>query len=122
MVCKALFGELLRQDKSLFSKILEWTADPDFWVRRASAVILIPAILHHDQDGIDPFMISGRLMNDVHELVLKGYGWMLKCVSQTDQPAVEGYLIKNQAVMPRVAFRYALEKFDKEARGRLMAL
>lgn len=120
--CTHAFGELLRQDKSLFSKILEWTADPDFWVRRASAVILIPAILHHDQDGIDPFMISDRLMNDVHDLVLKGYGWMLKCVSQTDQPAVEEYLIKNHAVMPRVAFRYALEKFDKEARGRLMAL
>ena len=29
----------------------------------------------NDYDGIDPFIISDRLMNDEHELVLKGYGW-----------------------------------------------
>jgi len=50
------------------------------------------------------------------------YGWMLKSVSQTDQSAVEQYLIKNHAVMPRTAYRYALEKFDKDTRKRLLAL
>lgn len=49
--CTHAFGELLRQDKSLFTHVIEWTQDKDFWVRRASAVILIPAILHNDYDG-----------------------------------------------------------------------
>lgn len=120
--CTHAFGELLRQDKSLFSQVIEWTQDKDFWVRRASAVILIPAILHNDYDGINPFIISDRLMNDEHDLVLKGYGWMLKSVSQIDQSSVEQYLIKNHVVMPRVAYRYALEKFDKDTRKKLMAL
>ncbi len=120
--CTHAFGELLRQDKSLFTHVIEWTQDKFFWVRRASAVILIPAILHNDYDGINPFIISDRLMNDEHDLVLKGYGWMLKSVSQTDQSSVEQYLIKNHAVMPRVAYRYALGKFDKDTRKRLMAL
>ena len=31
-------------------------------------------------------------------------------------------LIKNHAVMPRVAYRYALEKFDKDTRKKLMEL
>lgn len=61
-------------------------------------------------------------MNDEHDWVLKGYGWMLKSVSQIDQSAVEQYLIKNHAEMPRVAYRYALEKFDKDTRQKLMAL
>ncbi len=120
--CTHAFGELLRQDKSLFTHIIEWTEDKDFWVRRASAVILIPAILHNDYDGIDPFIISDRLMNDEYDLVLKGYGWMLKSLSQIDRSSVEQYLIKNHAVMPRVAYRYALEKFDKDTRKKLMEL
>lgn len=120
--CTHAFGELLRQDKSLFTHVIEWTQDKDFWVRRASAVILIPAILHNDYDGINPFIISDRLMNDEHDLVLKGYGWMLKSVSQTNQSSVEQYLIKNHALMPRVAYRYALGKFDKDTRKKLMAL
>lgn len=120
--CTHAFGELLRQDKSLFTHVIEWTQDKDFWVRRASAVILIPAILHNDYDGINPFIISDRLMKDEHDLVLKGYGWMLKSVSQIDQSSVEQYLIKNHALMPRVAYRYALGKFDKDTRKKLMAL
>lgn len=120
--CTHAFGELLRQDKSLFVQILEWTNDNDFWVRRASAVILIPAILHNDFDGIDPLLISDKLMNDEHELVLKGYGWMLKSLSQIDQSVVEAYLIKNHKRMPRVAYRYALEKFDKDTKKKLMSL
>lgn len=120
--CTHAFGELLRQDKLLFVNVLEWTQDKDFWVRRASAVVLIPAILHQDYDGMDPLMISDRLLKDEHDLVLKGYGWMLKSLSQVDPSVVEEYLIKNHMVMPRVAYRYALGKFDQETRKRLLAL
>lgn len=120
--CTHAFGELLRQDKSLFANVKEWTQDKDFWVRRASAVILIPAILHDDYESIDPFEISDRLMNDEDDLVLKGFGWMLKSLSQIDTSAVEEYLIRNHKVMPRVSYWYALEKFDTETKKRLMAL
>lgn len=118
--CTHAFGELLRQRKDLFEKVITWTDDKDFWVRRASAVILIPVILKNDYDGINPLEISDRLMSDEHDLVLKGYGWMLKALSQIDQSRVEKYLIENHDKMPRVAYRYALEKLDKETRNRLM--
>lgn len=120
--CTHAFGELLRQNKALFSKVLLWTQDKDFWVRRASAVILIPCILKNDYEGIRPLEISDRLMTDDQDLVLKGYGWMLKALSQTDPHCVEAYLTANCEKMPRVAFRYALEKFDAAARARLMQL
>ncbi len=118
--CTHAFGELLRQEKSLFAKVILWTDDPDFWVRRASAVILIPSILRNDYDGIDPLAIADRLMLDEHDLVLKGYGWMLKALSQVDRLCVMEYLMKNRERMPRVAYRYALEKFDKETRDKLL--
>ncbi len=120
--CTHAFGELLRQEKSLFSTVLTWTSDPDFWVRRASAVVLIPSILRNDFEGIQPLLISDRLMNDEHELVLKGYGWMLKCLSQINPSLVEAYLVQHHTQMPRVAYRYALEKMDDAAKRKLMAL
>lgn len=120
--CTHAFGELLRRYKSVFQKVTEWTKDEDFWVRRASAVILIPAVLHNDYEGIYPLRISDALMQDEHDLVQKGYGWMLKSLSQVDMETVKNYLISNHAQMPRTAYRYALEKFDKETRKELMSL
>lgn len=66
--------------------------------------------------------ISDSLMKDEHDLVQKGYGWMLKSLSQVDRRSVKDYLILNHAQMPRTAYRYALEKFDKETRKELMNL
>lgn len=120
--CTHAFGALLRKYKSLFSNVIEWTKDEDFWVRRASAVILIPAILRDDYEGLSPLTISDHLMTDEHELVQKGYGWMLKSLSQMDRPLVKKYLTANHTRMPRTAYRYALEKFDQAERAELMRL
>jgi len=51
-------------------------------LRRASAVVLIYPIRRNRYEGIDPFLISDALMHDSHHLVLQGYGWMLKVLSQ----------------------------------------
>lgn len=56
-------------------------------MRRAAAVILIPAILRKDYEGLEPLVIADRLLQDENDLVLKWYGWMLKALSQVDQPA-----------------------------------
>lgn len=120
--CTHAFGELLRRYKTLFPKVKDWTKDEDFWVRRASAVILIPAILHNDYEEIDPLVISDLLLSDKHDLVQKGYGWMLKSLSQVDVDTVTHYLIDNHDRIPRTAFRYALKKYDKETRNKLMSL
>lgn len=111
------FGELLCQYDDLYNHILDWCDHPDFWVRRASAVVLIYPIRKGKLCGFDPFIISDKLMNDKHYLVLKGYGWMLKVLSVANSDHVFQYLIKNKALMPRVSFRYASEKFavDRKA-------
>lgn len=120
--CTHAFGQLLIQHKEIFSKILNWTKDEDFWVRRASAVILIPAILKNDYADIYPLEIANRLLNDENYLVCKGYGWMLKALSKFDEELVIKYLEKKHSDMPRVSFRYAIEKMDTEKRRYLMGL
>jgi len=69
-----------------------------------------------------PFEIANRLLIDKNELVLKGYGWMLKSLSQVNEEIVSNYLIENHKNMPRVSLRYVIEKMDKEKRSYLIGL
>lgn len=120
--CTHAFGELIIQYPNLFSKVKEWTECDEFWMRRASAVVLIPAINKESYKNFNPFEISDILMLDKHDLVRKGYGWMLKILASKEPDKVIEYLRKNHVVMPRVSFRYAIEKFDKERKDFLMKL
>lgn len=118
--CTHALGELLSQNNDLFKHVIEWTKHPDFFVRRAAAVILIYPIRKNKYNKINPLLIATKLMNDEHYLVLKGYGWMLKVLSEKEPEKVVEYLKDNKQIMPRIAFRYAMEKLDKEIKGELM--
>lgn len=50
----------------------------------------------------------------------EGYGWMLKAASEAHPTGVFDYLMSHKDVMPRTAFRYALEKMPKEWRDKAM--
>ena len=110
--CTHAFGELICQNTDLTSKTIKWTKRNEFWMRRASAVILIPSIWNDKYVETKPLKISDILMKDEHDLVRKGYGWMLKILSIKEPTLVFEYLLKNKTTMPRVSYRYALEKMD----------
>lgn len=120
--CTHAFGELLIQRTELFPKILLWTEREEFWMRRAAAVILIPSIHQKKYNKINPTIISDLLIQDCNNLVLKGYGWMLKVLSQKEPELVYNYLFNNMEIMPRISFRYALEKMDNIKKEQLMGL
>lgn len=118
--CTHAFGELLSRYTEMFPLVVAWTDHPDFWVRRAAAVILIYSIRKGRLQNMDPFSISDRLMQDEHPLVLKGYGWMLKVLSCYRTHEVYDYLMKSRNDMPRISLRYAIEKLDSDRRVSLM--
>ena len=120
--CTHAFGELIIQNTELAKKTMVWTERNEFWMRRAAAVVLIPSINHGKYKETDPIAVSDRLLLDSEDLVRKGYGWMLKMLSVKDPQLVYDYLVKNKENMPRVSFRYALEKMDKERKLELMRL
>lgn len=120
--CTHAFGYLLMKYPELFPRILKWKDHPNFAVRRATAVILIYPIRKNNYHSFDPLLISDLLMTDDHYLVLKGYGWLLKVLSQKEPTIVYNYLQKNHYKMPRVAFRYALEKLNTQQKSTLMRL
>jgi 3-methyladenine DNA glycosylase AlkD len=118
--CTHAFGELICQYPHLSDGLLRWTQRDEFWMRRAAAVVLIPAIRRGKHAETNPLRVADLLMHDEHDLVRKGYGWMLKVLSEKEPQLVFDYLMKHRQAMPRVAFRYAMEKMGAEQRRILM--
>ena len=118
--CTHAFGELICQNTELSKKTILWAKRDEFWMRRAAAVVLIPSIWHDKFTATNPLKVSDILMTDDHDLVRKGYGWMLKILSTKEPELVFNYLLENKNIMPRVSYRYALEKMDAVKKKILM--
>ena len=59
-------------------------------------------------------------MIDEHDMVRNGYGWMLQILSIKEPKLVFEYLLNNREIMPRVSYRYEMEKLDKNKKEILM--
>ena len=68
----------------------------------------------------DILEIADNLLEDKEDMVQKGYGWMLKVASQTNQQVIFEYVMRNKLKMPRTALRYAIEKMPKELKQEAM--
>lgn len=118
-LCNHSIGSLVTMYPKTIDHLKTWPLSSNRWKRRAAAVSLIIPV----RNGLflpDVFDIANSLINDDDDLVQKGYGWMLKAASEAHQAEVFDYLMKNKTIMPRTAFRYALEKMPKELRTQAM--
>ncbi|RXJ70852.1 DNA alkylation repair protein [Veronia nyctiphanis] len=120
--CTHALGELIAQHNDLYELTTAWVDHENFAVRRAAAVVLIYPIMKGRYAETLPLKTADLLFSDEHYLVQKGYGWMLKVLSKKEPDTVINYLESHYQEMPRTAFRYAMEKLDKNTRRRLMAL
>ncbi len=108
-LCNHTIGSFIEKYPEYIGRLKEWARSENRWKRRAAAVTLIvPAKQGKFLD--DAFEIALILMADTDDLVQKGYGWLLKEESRTCPQEVFDFLMKYRPVMPRTAFRYALEK------------
>jgi 3-methyladenine DNA glycosylase AlkD len=67
------------------------------------------------------FRIADLLLEDEEDLVRKAYGWLLKEASKTHQDEVFAYVVDRRDRMPRISYRYAIEKLPEEMRRQAMA-
>jgi 3-methyladenine DNA glycosylase AlkD len=118
--CNHTLGSFIEMYPSYLQNLKQWTHSNNRWVRRASAVtLIIPA-----KNGLflpDIFEIASSLLVDKDDLVQKGYGWLLKAASQSNQTEVFNFVMSNKKIMPRTALRYAIEKMPKELKISAMA-
>ncbi|HPJ17355.1 MAG TPA: DNA alkylation repair protein [Candidatus Woesebacteria bacterium] len=118
-LCNHTVATLIDKFPKLIEVLKRWTESPKRFVKRAAAVtLIIPA--REGRYLRDIFEIADKLLMDPDDLVQKGYGWMLKAASQSHQKEVFDYVIKNKAIMPRTALRYAIEKLPVEMKKKCM--
>jgi 3-methyladenine DNA glycosylase AlkD len=119
-LCNHTIGSLVEKYPQYLEDLKRWTKSDNRWLKRAAAVtLIIPAKQGLFLDAI--FEIADRLLLDKDDLVQKGYGWMLKEAAVKHQPEVFDYVLKNRAVMPRTALRYAIEKMPSALRIQAMS-
>jgi len=119
-LCNHTVGTLIEMYPAEISVLKRWAKMPGRWMKRASAVsLIVPA-----RKGLflrEIIEIADILLPDRDDMVQKGYGWMLKAASQAHQTAIFDYVIRNKAVMPRTALRYAIEKMSGDLKKMAMA-
>lgn len=120
-ICGSLIGPLLVVHPRLVRLMLGWSRDSNMWVRRASAVALIPSV----RRGLAldaAYEIAGRLHADKEDLLQKAVGWMLREAGKVDPEQLERYLRANGPKIPRTTVRYAIERFPPAERRQLLAV
>jgi 3-methyladenine DNA glycosylase AlkD len=118
-VCGLLIGPLLVAHPALISRVASWSRHPNLWVRRASAVALLPSVRRGT--GLDAaYAVASRLHADSADLIQKAVGWMLREAGKVDERRLERYLRAHGPRIPRTTLRYAIERFPPARRLALL--
>jgi 3-methyladenine DNA glycosylase AlkD len=120
-ICGALIGPLLVAHPSLAPRVRAWSRDPNLWVRRASAVSLIP-LARRGAALAAAYGVAKQLHADDEDLIQKAVGWMLREAGKGDAARLERYLRANGPSIPRTTVRYPIERFPPAKRRALLAI
>jgi 3-methyladenine DNA glycosylase AlkD len=118
-MCGTLIGPLLVEYPRLIPVMRAWATHRNMWVRRASAVALIPAVRRGLALDV-AYDVAKTLHPDREDLIQKAVGWMLRDAGKQDPARLERYLRTEGPSMPRTTVRYAIERFPDRKRLELL--
>jgi 3-methyladenine DNA glycosylase AlkD len=109
-LCGLLIGPLLADHPHLIPQMRKWATHRNLWVRRASAVALIPAIRRGLALDV-AYNVAQTLHADEEDLIQKAVGWMLREAGKRNSEQLKRYLRAHGKAIPRTTLRYAIERF-----------
>ncbi len=119
--CTGTVAAFLERYPDHIDELKIWAKDKNVWLKRASAVSLIP-LAREGKFLSRVFEISDILLTDPADMVQKGYGWLLKEASRKHQKEIFDHVIKHKKIMPRTALRYAIELMPRNLKHRAMKI
>lgn len=102
---------LLSREKDILYRLANSSS---LWERRI-AIIATFACIKQNQFA-DTIKIAKFLVNDIHDLIHKAVGWMLREVGKRSETTLREFLDTHYKEMPRTMLRYAIEKFPEARR------
>jgi len=119
--CTHTLGAFLVDHPSFLEKVKPWTASPNRWMRRASAVCLIYGLRRGKH--LEPaFEVARALFQDEDDLVHKGCGWMLKDASKRYPDEVFDFVMAWRTSMPRTTLRTAVKLLDEDRKRTALSM
>ncbi len=113
---KILGAYLVDKDKKILYKFAK---SESLWERRIAIISTFYFIKQNKFE--DTLRITEILISDMHDLIHKAVGWMLREIGKRNQKAEEEFLLRHYKKMPRTMLRYAIERFDAEKKKFYMA-
>ena len=107
VTCPHIVGRhLLQENRSL---LYDLAREDHLWSQRI-AIISTFAFIRAGQFA-DTFALTEMLLMHRHDLIHKAVGWMLREVGKRSPDALEEFLHDHIRQIPRMALRYAIERF-----------
>ena len=108
---------LLHRDRALLYELI---SSKRIWDRRIALVTTWWFIRQDDVE--ETLQLTIKVLKDSEDLIHKAAGWMLREVGKRNNKALERFLNKYAALMPRTMLRYAIEKFPQPKRARYLQM
>jgi 3-methyladenine DNA glycosylase AlkD len=113
-----IVGAYLRDKPRLVLRRL--ARSTSLWERRIA--VLATFVFIKQGDVTEAFRIAELLLSDKHDLIHKAVGWMLREIGKRDEKALQDFLRRHAAQMPRTMLRYAVERFPEQQRRHYLKL
>jgi len=98
--------------------LYQWVLSPHLWTRRIAVVACLYFIRKNRFEEVLSFCIT--LREDREPLMHKACGWMLREVGKKNMDTLRDFLYAWGRKLPRTTIRYAIERFEKEERLKLL--
>jgi 3-methyladenine DNA glycosylase AlkD len=115
-----VIAPLIRRNPALLPDVTAWHRSPNQWLRRASLVPLVP-FARKGEHLAASYSVVAALLADAEDLTHKASGWLLREAGKTNPRRLTAFLMAHGPAIPRTTLRYAIERFPKDERDRLLA-